>query len=82
MQGHYSLRGMSSVSGPILSADDPGSSPQLTLFTKADCSLCDAVVDSLRHVKCVEGVDFSLSAVDITDQVQYLLRFPPYSTLR
>jgi hypothetical protein len=46
-----------------------GSVQPMNQCLQADCTLCDMVVDALRHVNDVEGVDFSLNAVDITDPV-------------
>ena len=59
-----------SVTGVIWPNEGAGDNafPQITLYTKKDCTLCDKVVEGLRSVKEEEQCNFGLNAVDITDE--------------
>ncbi|EKX31288.1 hypothetical protein GUITHDRAFT_91230 [Guillardia theta CCMP2712] len=52
-----------SVTGSVY--EGPPESPRVTLFTKADCTLCDKVKVVLKD--CKESHPHSLSQIDITD---------------
>lgn len=57
-------RWMASVTGPVYTSDDP-QAPQITLFTKEGCTLCDRVKDILVSVR--EEYPHSLDQKDIED---------------
>ena len=56
-----------SVTGEIFIGED-ANAPQLTLFTKSGCTLCEVVVEKLREIKENDALKFGLNSVDITDE--------------
>lgn len=55
----------SSVTGTVYEATEPDA-PEVTLFTKEGCTLCDKVKDVLDELR--ESHPHSLSQIDITDK--------------